>query len=156
MNRHKIAEVICVVILVVFIAFLTSEEKVSDKTANQMGKAVSSAVDIKGLKKQDKMAIKKELSLSWGAFDGIFYLKSDDIMDVREILLIKLKEGTGGNEAVKLIEKRLKERQALFDGYAPEQSALLQNYRLKEKGGFIFCVVSAEADMALSAFNKNL
>lgn len=156
MKKYRIAEIICIVILVAFIGFLSKEETTSDKTAKEVAKAVFSAVDTSGLKKQSELQIKKELSLSVDSFDGMYFIKSDDIMDVREIIIIKLKDGTSSDEATQKIKKRLEEKQTLFEGYAPEQSAMLQNYVLKQKAGFVFYAVLTDKDAALSAFNKIL
>lgn len=156
MKKYRIAEIICIVILVVFIGFLSKEETTSDKTAKEVAKAVFSAVDTSDLKKQSELQIKKELSLSVDSFDGMYFIKSDDIMDVREIIIIKLKDGASSDEAIQKIKKRLEDKQTLFEGYAPEQSAMLQNYVLKQKAGFVFYAVLTDKEAALSAFNKIL
>lgn len=156
MKKYRIAEIICIVILVAFIGFLSKEETTSDKTAKEVAKAVFSAVDTSGLKKQSELQIKKELSLSVDSFDGMYFIKSDDIMDVREIIIIKLKDGASSDEAIQKIKKRLEDKQTLFEGYAPEQSAMLQNYVLKQKAGFVFYAVLTDKEAALSAFNKIL
>lgn len=156
MKKYRIAEIICIVILVAFIGFLSKEETISDKTAKEVAKAVFSAVDTSSLKKQSELQIKKELSLSVDSFDGMYFIKSDDIMDVREIIIIKLKDGASSDEAIQKIKKRLEDKQTLFEGYAPEQSAMLQNYVLKQKAGFVFYAVLTDKEAALSAFNKIL
>ena len=156
MKKYRIAEIICIVLLVVFIGFLSKEETTSDKTAKEVAKAVFSAVDTSGLKKQSELQIKKEFSLSVDSFDGMYFIKSDDIMDVREIIIIKLKDGASSDEAIQKIKKRLEDKQTLFEGYAPEQSAMLQNYVLKQKAGFVFYAVLTDKEAALSAFNKIL
>ena len=89
-------------------------------------------------------------------YDGIYFAKSDDVMDVREILIIKLKENQSAEDAIKKIEKRVSAKQTLFEGYAPEQSAMLKNYVLRQKAGFIFYCVLKESETAVSAFNKTL
>lgn len=156
MRKYRVMEIVCIVLLVVFIGILSKEETVSDKTVKEVSAAVTATVDTKGLNKQKEMQIKKELSLTADSFDGIYYIKSDDIMDVREILIIKLKDNQTSDEAIEKIEKRLKDKQTLFEGYAPEQSAMLENYCLKQKAGFIFYAVLEDKDAALSAFNKIL
>ena len=71
MRKYRVAEIICIVILVAFIGFLSKEETSSDKTAKEVAKAVFSAVDTDGLEKQSELQIKKELSLSADSFDGM-------------------------------------------------------------------------------------
>lgn len=156
MKKYRIAEIICIVILVVFIGVLSADETASDKTVKEVAGAVIAEVDIKGLTKQSEMQIKKELSLTADSYDGIYYVKSDEVMDVRELLIIKLKDNQSSEEAIQKIEKRIKDKQTLFEGYAPEQSAMLQNYVLKQKAGFIFYCVLNENETAVSVFNKTL
>ncbi len=156
MKKYRIAEIICIVILVIFIGILSADETASDKSVKEVAGAVIAEIDIKGLTKQSDMQIKKELSLSAKEYEGIYFIKSDEIMDVREIIIIKLKDNQSSDEAKEKIEKRIKEKQTLFEGYAPEQSAMLQNYVLKQKAGFIFYCVLKENETAVAAFNKTL
>ncbi|MBQ4267193.1 MAG: DUF4358 domain-containing protein [Clostridia bacterium] len=156
MKKYRIMEIICIVILVLFIGILSKEETLSNKTVKEVAKAVTAAVNTEGLKKQKELQIKKEFSFTVDSFDGVYYIKSDDIMDVREILIIRLKENQTSDEAIEKIEKRLKDKQTLFEGYAPEQSAMLKDYCLKQKAGFIFYAVLEEKETAISAFNKIL
>ena len=156
MKRYRVAEIICIVILLVFIGVLSADETASDKTVKEVAGAVISDVSIKGLTKQSEMQIKKELSLTAKEYDGIYFAKSDDVMDVREILIIKLKENQSAEDAIKKIEKRVSAKQTLFEGYAPEQSAMLKNYVLRQKAGFIFYCVLKESGTAVSVFNKTL
>ncbi len=156
MSKHRIAEILCILILVVFIGVLSVEETTSDKTAKEVGSLLFSQLDCEGLKEQSELEIKKELSVSADSYEGIYYIKSDEIMDVREILVIKLNEGQSADSAVSKIEKRIEKKQTLFDGYAPEQSAMLQNYVLKVKAGFVFYAVWDDTAAAVSALNKIL
>lgn len=156
MKKYRIAEIVCIVILLVFIGILSAEETASDKTVKEVAGAVIASVDTKGLKKQSELQIKKELSLSADSYDGIYFTKSEDVMDVREILIIKLREDQSADETIEKLKKRMNDKQTLFEGYAPEQSAMLQSYVLKQKAGFIFCCVLEENQTAVSAFNKIL
>ena len=45
MKRYRIAEIICIVILVVFIGVLSKEETVSDKTLKEVSAAVTANID---------------------------------------------------------------------------------------------------------------
>ena len=80
MKKYRIAEIICIVILLVFIGILSADETASDKTVKEVAGAVISDVDIKGLSKQNEMQIKKELSISAKDYDGIYFVKSDEVM----------------------------------------------------------------------------
>lgn len=156
MKKYRIAEIVCIVILLVFIGVLSADETASDKTLKEVAGAVIAEVNTEGLSKQSDMQIKKELSLSASEYEGIYFAKSEDVMDVREVLIIKLKENQSADGAIEKIEKRISDKQNLFEGYAPEQSAMLQNYILRQKAGFIFYCVLKDGEAAVSVFNKTL
>ena len=71
-------------------------------------------------------------------------------------LIIKLKENAKADDITEKIEKRVKEKQILFEGYAPEQSAVLKNYDLSYSNGFIFYCVSEDSTDALIHFLASL
>lgn len=152
MNKHRVFEIICVVFLVVFIFFMSAGESYSDKTVDEVFNAVSGTVDMEELSKIKKNKIKQEFGIDFSQVDSYVYYASDAIMTVDELMIIKLKENVKAEDITEKIEKRIKEKQVLFEGYAPEQSALLKSYVLTYSKGFIFYAVSEDATDALISF----
>ena len=156
MKNIRFKEVLCVIILLVFIFLITNNNKISDAVPQEVFGAVCGSVNVDGLKKSKNEKFKKEFGFSVGEFESVYYMSSDSVMDVREILIVKLSETSPTDELTDSIKKRVEEKQALFKGYAPEQSALLEKYVFQKKGGFIFFAVSDEPNKALTAFRKAL
>ena len=152
MNKHRVIEIFCVVFLVCFIAIISREDAYSDKTPKEVFNAVKVEMNMDGLAKVNKNKIKKDFGIDFQGVDSFLYYASDSIMNVDEVMIIKLKEGYKADATLEKIEKRVKDKQVLFEGYAPEQSALLKDYVLTYKNGFIFYAVGDGATDALTTF----
>ena len=144
MNKHRIFEIICVVLLICFIFFISREEPYSDKSVRDVVDAVSAEINIEELKSYEKNKIQEEFDIEFQDIDSYAYYASDSVMNVEELLVIKLKEGAKADNITEKIEQRVKDKQVLFEGYAPEQSAMLKNYVLIYQKGFIFYAVCDE------------
>ncbi len=144
MNKHRVIEIICVVFLICFIFLISREEPYSDKTVRDVVDAVSVEINVKDLKSYEKNKIQEEFGIEFQDIDSYAYYASDSVMNVEELLVIKLKEGVKSDSITEKIQQRVKDKQVLFEGYAPEQSAMLKDYVLIYQKGFIFYAVCDE------------
>ena len=152
MNRHRVIEIICVVFLMCFIFLISRDDSYSNRTVSEVADAVSMEINIDSLSEIKKNKTKKEFGIDFQDIDSFAYYASDSIMTVDELLIIKLKEVAKADSITEKIETRVKDKQVLFEGYAPEQSALLKNYVLSAKNGFVFYAVGEGATDALITF----
>ena len=152
MNKHRVIEIICVVFLVCFIFIISADDTYSDKTVGEVVNAVSAEVNMEELSSFKKNKVKQEFGIDFSGIDSFAYYASDSVMNVDELLVIKLREGVKADDITGIIEARAKDKQVLFEGYAPEQSALLKNYVLSSKNGFVFYAVGEDATDALGIF----
>ena len=93
MNKHRIFEIICVVLLICFIFFISREEPYSDKSVRDVVDAVSAEINVEELKSYNKNKIQEEFDIEFQDIDSYAYYASDSVMNVEELLVIKLKEG---------------------------------------------------------------
>lgn len=156
MSKQRIFEIISVVALVVFIFVMSFEPGYSDKTAQQVAQTVTESFDVTSLKQFKKNEIIREFDISLDGADSFVYYADDAIMNVSELLIIKLKQDVSADDIVDKIQSRVSEKQVLFEGYAPEQSALLEGYVLYQGNGFIFYAVGDNVTEALSAFKSSV
>ena len=154
MNKHRVIEIICVVFLICFIFIISGDGKYSDKTVEEVVNAVSAEVDMEVMTSYEKNKVKQEFGIDFAGIDSFAYYASDSIMTVDELLIIKLQEGVNPEGIMEKIESRVKDKQVLFEGYAPEQSALLKKYDLTYKNGFIFYAVGADSTDARIIFKS--
>ena len=72
MNANRIKELLCVVVLIVFIIFLTGNSSISKATGKEVLKAVNAEIKIseqEDIKKCDNQKIKKEFGFTHNDFD---------------------------------------------------------------------------------------
>ena len=156
MKQRRIKEGVCILVLLIFIVLLMTQDKQSNAAPQQVFEAVQSAIDTEGLAVCKDERIKKEFGIDPRMYDTVSYLASDSIMEVREILLVHLSPDSDENNLLEKIRSRVTDKAELFSGYAPEQSGYLEHYALLSRGGYVLFVVSDTPDAAVRAFKKAL
>lgn len=87
------------------------------------------------------------------AEEGIYY-SVDDIMNVNELLIVRIDEDAEREKAINAVETYLAEKTASFDGYGTDQFGLLSAAVTTEKGPYFFFGVSSEVLDWETAFLK--
>lgn len=152
--KERIKEILCVVLLVLFMVFISSESNISTKTADEVFGTVQKSVDISALSKQKNKKIEEELSLSFENYEEVIYYASSSVMEVRELLIVKLRSTEDKDVLMSALEKRTEEKIKLFEGYAPTEAQMLKNHILTEKNGFVFFAVCDDTARASEAFKS--
>lgn len=152
----RLGEVLCVVLLVGFIAFVSSEDKISTVPFKDVAKAVASACDLKELKKRDKLELKRKFSVDADDYTGFVYYSSETVMDVRELLIISSDNKDSLRAAKEILNKYVSEKAELFEGYAPKESELISSHVLTDKKGYLLFYIGGEKEKVLSAFTESL
>lgn len=156
MKAIKFKEFLCVLVVVLFVLFLSSENKVSNKTAQEMFDALKNTSDFSELQECDEQKFKEKCGFEKSDFESAVYYASDSVMQVKELLIIKLGDFENKEELISNLKTKNEEKSNLFEGYAPEQSALLKSFVLEEKDGFVvFSVCDSPAELR-SAFKSSL
>ena len=150
--KIKIAELFCAVLAVIFIAFSLSLNAKTDKTAKDISSEITSQVDVSKLMERDSLFFKKTFDHNADEFEDIVYYSSDDVMNVSEMLIIKLNDSS--EDISEQLDEYINSRYDIFAAYAPEQGELLKNHILKKKGNVIFMYIGNNEQTALDAFNS--
>ncbi len=158
MNRPRIMAIICAALTVVFVLLVTHSDPVSGRTADEIAKQLtqSDIFDTSGLVLRSGGEFKKTFLLSAGDYDGVVYYSADSIMDVRELLVVRLKDNSQAEPLMEVLQKRIEDKQTLFKGYAPEEEALLNGYVLQSARGVVLFAVCANSERVLAAFKEVL
>lgn len=156
MNKLRIKEAVCVVVLLVFIIVLSTGNRQSAADPQTVFDTVSGAIDVSALAECSENRFKKEFGLDAQEFEFVRYFASDDVMEVRELLLVKLPQGADGQALTDKIKTRVQDKGELFAGYAPEQSGYLESYVLLQRSGYVLYAVSDTPDEAVRAFKQAL
>lgn len=156
MKALRLKEIVCVLLTVVFIFFVTRSEPPSETSAADMAAALLTVTDVSALHECKNAEFKREFQINPNDYDGVVYYTSDSIMEVRELLVIRLADEAQGEALTERIRGRVEDKITLFNGYAPEQEALLDGYVLEETRGFVLFAVCDEPEAVRRTFKDHL
>lgn len=156
MKALRCKEILCVILTVAFLFGVMRRPPLSGTSAAEMAAALLEVTDVSALHECKNAEFKREFQLNPNDYDGVVYYSSDSIMEVRELLVVRLVSDGQAEPLMECIRSRAEEKIALFDGYAPEQEALLDAYVLENNRGLVVFAVCDEPETVLQTFKDNL
>ncbi len=158
MNKKilRLGEAVCVILLLAFIVYVSAMDRISTVPFNEVADAVVSVGDIKELKKRDKLEFREKFSLDAADCIDFVCYSSESVMDVRELVIVFSDNKEALEKTKKNIEAYVKEKQELFEGYAPEESEMISSHVLIQKKGYTLFYIGQEKEKVLSAFSEKL
>ncbi|MBR3815199.1 MAG: DUF4358 domain-containing protein [Clostridia bacterium] len=151
----RLSEVVGIVCLAAFIIFICAQNEKSKTDPEYLSAQIISAADTEGLEERNSLYVRKKYGIDTDRLEFFSVYSSDSVMDVREYILIKSDDGYG-QEVYSALESELNNKLALFEDYAPEESALLSRRVLVNEKGFIFLAVGKDSALLLDIFRSNL
>ena len=152
----KTGELVCIVLLGVFIAVVCLQDSVSSQPFEAVEKTVTEVAVTEGLTSRDSLEVKKKLSLENDAYTDFICFSSDSVMDVRELMLFKVQDSNAVRTVSGKIKEYVEEKAKIFEGYAPEESSMLSAHVLIGKKGYVLFYVGEDKEAVASAFSKSL
>ena len=158
MNKKflRLAEVLCVILLITFIAYVSYTDKISTVPLEDVAAAVTSASDIRELKKRDKLEFRDKFSLDVSDYTDFVCYSSETVMDVRELVIVFSDNRQSLEKTKNSIEAYVESKQELFEGYAPEESKMISSHLLIQKKGYTLFYIGKDKEKVLSAFTEKL
>lgn len=156
-GKYKIIEFACVGTLIVFIiCLIVSLSSGTAKSVEEIAQNPVKYATQSKMKKRSANEAAKTFGFNPQDAEGIVYYCNDSIMDVSEILIVKLKKPSDAKEFEAAVQKRVENQQNLFKNYAPEQYALLQNSIIKADGNTLFYCTAQNNKEIYNSFKKGL
>ncbi len=143
MHKYRFTELICIISAIVFIIFTQQGEAPTDMSANEIFSLLEEA-SADELCSRDKLYMKDKLGIELDGESFVWY-SSDDVMNVNE-LIVAVADDAQLNELKSLLEEYVDEKYKLFNGYAPEEAALLGSAVIEIKANVLFFCVGESAD----------
>ena len=112
--------------------------------------------ETQGMIKADGKALKRIYGLNINDFEEVAVYTPSNYMDVSEILIIKSKDAAQLDLIEIAVDTRVAKQLESFNGYGPEQCALLDNYEIKIIGNTLFYCVSPDAANLKDTFKKSM
>ncbi len=113
-------------------------------------------LDMSALEEASNRLFKKNYGLNANDYDSLVYYTGTYIMDVDEILIVKLAEDSQSEELTAVINERLDKLKQSFENYGIDQYALLNHSILDVQGNYLLFVIHPEAALADRGFRDSL
>lgn len=154
---YPLLEVLCVAALIVFITFLVlSRSGGTEKPVGDVASPVLAALEEGQMTEQSNADAAKAFGFDLSKAEGLVYYENEDIMDVSELLIVKLNDAEDAESFRTAVETYIANQKNLYKNYAPEQYALLEDSILDVSGNTLFYCTAKNADALYDAFETAL
>lgn len=153
MRRIRQVLLVLLILGLLYYPFYSGDSRTDCKT---MEAAITKQIKSETMNKQDANGLKRYYDISVKDTEGFILYTPKSMMDVDELLIIKLKTGDDGAVFRKAVEARLATQLKNFNGYGTNQTELLNKHKLVMKKGYLFYAVSKQADTWKQIFQDAL
>lgn len=152
MSGLRIAEILLIIFLIVYIVLIFERGNSRNVDISVISEAITDQCQLQGLDFGDAKTMKRYFGLDVSAYDGFVLYTSDNLMNVDELLVVKIRDSSQLDELEDAVNERLKNQIRNFHGYGTNQEELLQNAIMQERGRYFFYAVSSEAEQWENVF----
>lgn len=149
-------KIVLIACLLVFIGRILMADADSTKSVEDVEKALLASIDMGNMEKGQVQDIRRVFGLNPDDYSGIVYYKPSSTMDVKEVLIVKLKSDGQSETVESAIDSRVDSQLQSFQGYGAEQCQLLENAVIKVQGNFVFYAVADNVSQYKELFLSSL
>lgn len=142
--------------LCLFLSGKLSQGKESAAPFESVAEAVSASVDMTALQPGDNQMIRRLYGLQPADYDGMALWYPVTNMGAEEILVVRLRDMSQQETVLAAMKARVESQIAVFEGYGPEQVALLEKAVIDVQGNFLLLIVHPDAETARTVFRDGL
>lgn len=141
-RRHwtifHILEIVIMAALLVFMIVMLTSGKTKVVPIEEIRAQMEAIPSVKELQKKEMSDAAKTLGVDAALLEEGIYYSVDDIMNVNELLIVRVEDDENRQKVIEAAEKYLAEKTASFDGYGTNQFGLLSSAVTTEKGTYYF------------------
>lgn len=156
MDLLNLLKYLMVLVFVAYIVFLLAGESADDVPVKTLQEQVLKVTKEDGMTRGTTQDLKRYYGLNAEDYDGVALYIPDDVMSVRELLVVKLKDESQAGQVEEAAKERLDTQKASFEGYGAEQTSLLNAAVLETRGNYVLFTVSEDADQIFAVFKNCL
>ena len=158
--KHKFylaVELLCTAALIGFIvAMCLSRSGGTDKPLEEVAKPVLSQLKEGQMTARTNGDAAATFGFDLSQADEIVYWSNEDIMDVSELLIVKVKDESDAEAFRAAVEKHIADQKNLYKNYAPKEYALLEDSILETSGNTVFYCTAENAPALFDTFKTAL
>ncbi len=146
------AKWILALLVLIFLFRLSSTGRTSTADFTEVADAVGATVPMEQVVEGDRQMIRRLYGLDPADYEGTRLYYPATNMGVEEVLVVKLSELSQQQTVKAAMEARVQSQKDVFESYAPEQFATLQNCVIEVRGNYLLLAVGKDPAAARQAF----
>lgn len=142
----RAAEILLIVFLMFYMTVVFCMGNSRDVEMTAIAEAIAGGCRLDGLEAGGSGDMKRCFHLDGSEYEGYLLYISDDLMNVNELLIVKIKDVSQLSVLEDAVDERNADQIRNFHGYGTDQEELLQNAVVLEWGSYFFYAVSDQAE----------
>ena len=144
LSTLDIVEILIIAALLAFMIVMLTSGNSKIVPIAEIEKVMLREPSVAELTKKDMSDAANTFSYNESLVDEGIYYRMDDIMNVNELLIVRIDDDDNRQTVIDAVSKYLKEKTESFDGYGTNQFGLLSAAVTTEKGTYFFFGVSED------------
>ena len=142
--------------LAVFIGLRLKQPKATEADLSALEAELKAAGLTKGTASGTEAMLKRNFDLLPSSWSEVLYFMPDNFMNVDEILLIRLPDGSSAESVRRAMEKRLETMKNTFENYGTDQFSLMQKAQIYANGPYVCYTAGHCAEEAMALIRSRI
>ena len=126
------------VILLAFLFYVYSDQNAKDVSMDKIKEAMLKDESVAAMEEGTARDVMHYFGVDVNSYERVIYFKGMEALSVNELLIVKGASRDAVAPVRDAIDSRVDSQIKTFDGYGPEQVALLNDHIAFQKGNYIF------------------
>lgn len=146
--------ILVAVVLITFIG-LYNVLKIKEPDMEKLKTKILDSADLNNMVEGDAQRLRKLYYINKNQVEDFILYAPKTNMDASEILVLKAKDVEGVKHLKEKVEARVDKQSESFASYRPELKTVIDDYKLKEKGQYLYLIISGDNKKIDKAIEKN-
>ena len=129
--------------------------KIAEPSMSEIDKSIVATADLSNMVKDDAKKLRQLYYINKNQVEDFILYAPKTNMDANEILVLKAKDVEGVKHLKEKVETRVDKQSESFASYRPELKTVIDDYELKEKGQYLYLIISEDNKKIDKAIEKN-
>lgn len=129
--------------------------KIAEPSMSEIDKSIEATADLSNMVKDDAKKLRQLYYINKNQVEDFILYAPKTNMDANEILVLKAKDVEGVKHLKEKVEARVDKQSESFASYRPELKTVIDDYELKEKGQYLYLIISEDNKKIDKAIEKN-
>lgn len=142
-----------VIVLAVFLVFVYTGQNADDVPMEEIEKQLTEQTELAQMQKCGNRTLMQFYGLDYEQLESYIYYKSSKALSVEELLIVKTKDEAALSGVKEAAETRIQSQIKTYEGYGPEQVAMLNNAIVFTRGCYLFCCIAEDPEAYKEVFS---